>query len=54
MPEKRNLRISTLRNDGSIDITWDDYYYNSDRFYFRSLNLSKSELKELLIKYLGD
>lgn len=43
----RDITISTLRNDGSLDIDWIEDHY-SGRLYNRYINMPKEKVQELL------
>ena len=45
--EIRNIEISTLRNNGSIDISYDEFHY-SGRVYTRTLNFDKAMVRHFL------
>lgn len=45
--EIRNIEISTLRNNGSIDISWDEFHY-SGKVYGRYLNLDNAMVRHFL------
>lgn len=51
--EIRNIEISTIRNDGSIDIFFDEFHF-SGRVYTRSLNLDKAMVRHLINRILTE
>ena len=45
--EIRNIEISTLRNNGSIDVSWDEFHY-SGIVYGRYLNFDNAMVRQFL------